>query len=142
MRRLGELCRQLSRSSTVPPAKADSTAPQLQLVGPSTTPRGHPSCRASGCSGSTLDGAIEVSAAGLDCGNIEVVKLSSPQDLCLRIRPDPPCAREDGKAHFHWFYFVARGLRGQRCTFKILNAGEASYAWKGWPSLEDGQCTV
>eukprot|EP01046_Picozoa_sp_COSAG06_P045539 COSAG06_NODE_6311_length_2989_cov_8.844983_4_plen_308_part_00 len=80
---------------------------------------------------------IEVSAAH-DCGNIEVVDVSSAPDLQLRIRPDVACAREEGKEHFHWFYFAARGLSGQRCTFRILNAGEASYAWKGWPSLEPG----
>jgi murein tripeptide amidase MpaA len=80
---------------------------------------------------------IEVSADGLDCGNIEVVSLSSPLDLRLQIRPDVPCVREEGKEHFHWFYFVARNVKGQRCAFKIINAGEASYAWKGWPSIEN-----
>lgn len=81
---------------------------------------------------------IDVSAAGLDSGNIEVVSLSSALDLRLRIRPDVPCAREEGKEHFHWFYFAARNCKGQRCSFKIVNAGEASYAWKGWPSIVQG----
>lgn len=79
---------------------------------------------------------IVVGAAGLDGGNIQAVDLSCPDDLRLRISPDVPCVREDGKEHFHWFYFAARGVRGQRCAFKIVNAGEASYAWKGWPSIE------
>ena len=102
---------------------------------PSTsTPTPHRTCAAAR--------TIEVSATGLDSGNIEAVSLRSAADLRLRIRPDVPCPREEGKGHFHWFYFAARGVRGQRCVFKIVNAGEASYAWKGWPSILEVRACV
>ena len=89
--------------------------------------------RTSAASGS----APSIGAAELDCGNIEVIDASDPTHIRLAIRPDVPCAREEGKEHFHWFFFAARGLRGP-CVLSIENAGEASYAWKGWPSLLPG----
>ena len=63
-----------------------------------------------------------------DSGNIEVVDLASPTRADLRIRKDA------GDVHMQWFYFRVDGARGEDCTFRILNAGEASYpsAWRGY----------
>ncbi|MBJ94109.1 MAG: hypothetical protein CMP23_06475 [Rickettsiales bacterium] len=63
-----------------------------------------------------------------DSGNIEVVEILSGGRANLRIRMDA------GDEHMQWFYFRVDGARGQACTFRIINAGDASYpkAWDGY----------
>lgn len=72
-------------------------------------------------------------SAQFDSGNIEVVDASNPQDIQLRIRPEPFCEADD-KAHFQWFHFRVSGVRGQDLAFRILNAGQSSFpeAWPGY----------
>jgi len=60
-----------------------------------------------------------------DSGNIEVVEVLAPHRADLRIRKDV------GDEHMQWFYFRVDGVRGEDCTLRILNAGEASYP-KAW----------
>lgn len=69
---------------------------------------------------------MHVSAA-FDSGNIEVVDLSDPSDLQLRIRPD------EGGQHMQWFHFRLVGAKDQPVVLRLLNAGQASYpkAWAG-----------
>jgi murein tripeptide amidase MpaA len=66
-------------------------------------------------------------SSAFDGGNIDVVHAEDPQDIQLRIRPDV------GGEHAQWFYFRVTQAKDQPCTFRILNAGEASYpkAWVG-----------
>jgi len=56
-----------------------------------------------------------------DGGNIEVVRADTPDDICLRIRPDA------GGEHMQWFHFQLSGARDTHCTMTIENAGEVSY---------------
>lgn len=60
-------------------------------------------------------------SSAFDGGNIQVVDISDPGDIHLRIRPDV------GEAFFQWFYFRLSGARDQDCRLIIDNAGEASY---------------
>ena len=60
-----------------------------------------------------------------DAGAIEIVKALGTQDIQLNLR-------KDTHADFsQWFYFRLQGARGQACTLRILNAGEATYP-DGW----------
>ena len=60
-----------------------------------------------------------------DSGNIEVVDVTDPAKVRLRIR-------KDGQSDFfQWFYFRVSGARGVPLTLGIENAGAASYP-KGW----------
>ena len=65
--------------------------------------------------------------SNFDSGNIEVVDLVGDHQADLRIRLDA------GGEHMQWFHFRVDGVRGEDCTFRILNAAKASYpkAWDG-----------
>lgn len=63
--------------------------------------------------------------ATFEGGNIEVVNISSPQDIVLQICKD---TKSD---FFQWFYFCLEGGRYQNCKLRIINAGQSSYP-KGW----------
>lgn len=65
-------------------------------------------------------------ASGFDSGNIDIVRADSPDDVRLRIKPDPG---PDG--FFQWFHFRVSGVRGESLCLRIENAGDASYP-KGW----------
>ena len=66
--------------------------------------------------------------SSFDSGNIEVVEILPGNRADLRIRKDA------GDEHMQWFYFRVDGARGELCTLRIVNAGEASYpkAWEGY----------
>ena len=60
-----------------------------------------------------------------DAGAIEVVCANDPQQIDLRLRKDSHADIAQ------WFYFRLQGARGQTCTLRFLNAGEATYP-AGW----------
>lgn len=68
---------------------------------------------------------IAVSAA-FDSGNIEVIEVSRPGTLRLRIRDDA------GGEHRQWFHFRLQGVRDVPVTLHLENAGHCSYPG-GWP---------
>lgn len=75
---------------------------------------------------------LSISCA-FDSGNIDVLNATDPQNIQLRIRPDPFCDR-DGRQHFQWFHFaVSCSAASVPLTMRIVNAGEASYP-EGWRS--------
>jgi murein tripeptide amidase MpaA len=56
-----------------------------------------------------------------DSGAIEVVKAERPDQIDLKLR-------SDSHADIHqWFHFRLQGARGQACTIRFLNAGQATY---------------
>ena len=56
-----------------------------------------------------------------DSGSIEVVKADAPGAIDLNLR-------SDSHADIHqWFHFRLQGARGQACTIRFLNAGQATY---------------
>ena len=60
-----------------------------------------------------------------DAGAIEIVAANDAQHIDLRLR-------RDSHAEFaQWFYFRLQGARGEACTLRLLNAGQASYP-TGW----------
>ncbi len=63
-----------------------------------------------------------------DSGNIDVVEIIGADRADLRINLDA------GDQHMQWFYFRVDGARDEDCTYRIINAGEASYpkAWDGY----------
>ncbi len=67
---------------------------------------------------------IHVNAA-FDSGNIRLIGIEGDR-VDLEIVPD----RQSD--FFQWFHFRVAGARGRRLTFRILNAGQAAYAF-GWP---------
>jgi murein tripeptide amidase MpaA len=71
---------------------------------------------------------ISISSA-FDSGNIEVVAADDPGDIRVNIRKDT------ASDFFQWFHFRLTGARGQDCTIKIVNAGDASYA-KGFQDYQ------
>jgi len=71
--------------------------------------------------------ALHISS-GFDAGAIEVVSLSNPRDIQLRIP-------SDNAADFaQWFYFCLHGASGLAVTLKFLNAGQCAYpgGWKDY----------
>ena len=60
-------------------------------------------------------------SANFDSGNIEVVKADKPSDIRLNIRID------NGSHFYQWFHYRLTGVRGEKCTTKILNAGKSAY---------------
>ena len=57
-----------------------------------------------------------------DSGSIEVVQATDPRQIDLKLR-------SDSHADIHqWFHFRLQGARGQACTIRFLNAGQATYA--------------
>ncbi len=73
---------------------------------------------------------LRISSA-FDGGNIEVVDLSSPGRVQLRIR------RDAGGRFLQWFYFRVSGAKGQALSLRIENAHEATYAqgWHGYSAV-------
>ncbi|MCA9697206.1 MAG: hypothetical protein KC431_06760, partial [Myxococcales bacterium] len=67
-------------------------------------------------------------SANFDAGNIEVVDISDPQNLQLKIRRDVGSANED---HMQWFHFRVTGAAGTPLRLRMINAGEASFV-DGW----------
>ena len=63
-----------------------------------------------------------------DSGNIEIVQITADHCADLRIKMDA------GDEHMQWFYFRVDGARNKECTFRLVNAGAASYprAWDGY----------
>jgi murein tripeptide amidase MpaA len=56
-----------------------------------------------------------------DSGSIEVLRADHPQHIELHLR-------KDSHADIHqWFHFRLQGARGQACTLRFLNAGQATY---------------
>lgn len=60
-------------------------------------------------------------SSNFDSGNIEVISLSDPEDIQLKIRKDTE------SDFFQWFYFRLVGAEGYPCKMKIVNASKASY---------------
>jgi murein tripeptide amidase MpaA len=55
-----------------------------------------------------------------DSGAIEVVQAENPRQIDLNLR-------SDSHADIHqWFHFRLQGARGQACTIRFLNAGQAT----------------
>jgi murein tripeptide amidase MpaA len=64
-----------------------------------------------------------------DAGAIEVVRAAHAQAIELNLR-------KDSHADFmQWFYFRLQGARGQQCSIKFLNAGQATYV-DGWQDYQ------
>lgn len=68
--------------------------------------------------------AISISCQ-FDAGAIDVVSLSNPADIQLRLRPD------NASEFAQWFYFRLNGVQELDCTLRFLNAGQAAYP-EGW----------
>lgn len=64
-------------------------------------------------------------STSFDSGNIEVVSLSSHENIQLKIRKDTQ------SEFLQWFHFRLLGAQGYPCTIHIVNAGETSYP-EGW----------
>jgi len=66
--------------------------------------------------------------ADFDGGAIEVVRALAPTSVELALRPD------NAADFLQWFSFRARGKKGRRASYRIINAGEATYAdaWAGY----------
>ena len=60
-------------------------------------------------------------SSNFDSGNIEVISLSNPEDIQLKIRKDT------NSDFLQWFHFRLVGAAGYPCKLKIVNAGETSY---------------
>ncbi len=68
--------------------------------------------------------AIKISDQ-FDAGAIEVIRADAPDAIELNIR-------KDSQADFlQWFYFRLQGARGEACTMRFLNAGQAAFP-HGW----------
>ncbi len=67
-----------------------------------------------------------------DAGAISVVRAESPEAIELNLRPDSHAA--DIR---QWFYFRLQGARGQACSLRLLNAGQAAFAggWENYQAL-------
>lgn len=63
-----------------------------------------------------------------DSGNIELVDITDPSNIRLRIRKD------HNSDFYQWFHFRASGVKDQFCRFVIENAAGAAYAdgWAGY----------
>lgn len=64
-------------------------------------------------------------STSFDSGNIEVVSLSSHENIQLKIRKDTQ------SEFLQWFHFRLLGAQGYPCTIHLVNAGETSYP-EGW----------
>jgi len=67
------------------------------------------------------------------CPDSEVVDASNHEEIKLRIRPEP-LTQNEGKVHMQWFHFKVSNAKEKKCTYNIINAGEASFpeAWPGY----------
>lgn len=74
--------------------------------------------------------AIRISSR-FDAGSIDIVQADSLQAIDLHLRKDSHADIAQ------WFYFRLQGARGERCTMRILNAGESTYpdGWKDYRAL-------
>ncbi|HEY8606130.1 MAG TPA: M14-type cytosolic carboxypeptidase [Noviherbaspirillum sp.] len=63
-----------------------------------------------------------------EAGAIEVVRADSAAAIALRLRND---SHADVR---QWFHFRLQGARGQACSMRILNAGQAAFpdGWRGY----------
>ena len=64
-------------------------------------------------------------STSFDSGAIEVLSLTDPQDIQLRIR------RDNASELAQWFHFSLQGACGLAVTLRFLNAGQCAYP-KGW----------
>lgn len=66
-----------------------------------------------------------------DAGAIEVVRADTPQAIDLNIRKDSHADLAQ------WFHFRLQGARGEACTLRLLNAGQAIFAdgWKNYQAV-------
>ncbi|MBB1488174.1 M14 family metallopeptidase [Oceanospirillum sediminis] len=71
---------------------------------------------------------LRISAA-FDSGNIEVLDMSSPQNIQLNIRKDHQ------SDFFQWFHFRVQGAANQSLTMRIMNADQAAYL-DGWEDYQ------
>jgi len=65
-----------------------------------------------------------------DAGAIEVVRAEAPLAIELNLRSDSHA----GDIR-QWFYFRLQGARGETCSLRILNAGQAAFA-AGWENYQ------
>jgi murein tripeptide amidase MpaA len=68
--------------------------------------------------------SLHISTA-FDSGAIEVLMLTDPTDIQLRIR------RDNASDFAQWFHFCLQGAAGLAVTLRFLNAGVSAYP-KGW----------
>lgn len=66
-----------------------------------------------------------------DAGAIDIVRAETAQTIELKLRKDTHADIAQ------WFYFRLQGARGERCTMRFLNAGEATYpdGWKDYQAV-------
>jgi len=71
-----------------------------------------------------------------DSGNIEVVDISDPANIKLRIHEDPYTEKEK-LSHYMWFHFRVTGAKGTPLTLRLENAHTASFpeAWQGYQTV-------
>jgi murein tripeptide amidase MpaA len=74
--------------------------------------------------------SIKISSR-FDAGAIDVVNATSANAIDLNIR------RDSHAAITQWFHFRLQGARGQACTIRLLNAGQAAYpaGWEGYRAM-------
>ena len=72
--------------------------------------------------------ALHISSQ-FDAGAIEVVSLSDPRNIELKIRPD------NASEFAQWFHFALHGAADQQVTLRFLNAGACAYP-KGWDGYQ------
>ena len=66
-----------------------------------------------------------------DAGAIDIVRAETVQTIELKLRKDTHADIAQ------WFYFRLQGTRGERCTMRFLNAGDATYpdGWKDYQAV-------
>ncbi len=66
-----------------------------------------------------------------DAGAIDIVSVETAQTIELKLRKDTHADITQ------WFYFRLQGSLGERCTIRLLNAGEATYpdGWKDYQAV-------
>lgn len=66
-----------------------------------------------------------------DAGAIDIVRAETAQTIELKLRKDTHADIAQ------WFYFRLQGTRGERCTMRFLNAGDATYpdGWKDYQAV-------
>lgn len=66
-----------------------------------------------------------------DAGAIDIVRAETAQSIELKLRKDSHADIAQ------WFYFRLQSVRGERCTIRFLNAGEATYpdGWKDYQAV-------
>ncbi|MDO9421245.1 MAG: M14-type cytosolic carboxypeptidase [Herminiimonas sp.] len=66
-----------------------------------------------------------------DAGAIDIVRAETAQTIELKLRKDTHVDIAQ------WFYFRLQGARGERCTMRFLNAGDATYpdGWKDYQAV-------